>query len=110
MFRTTSQKKAICTNCPLAKTANIIGDAVILIILRELFTGKKRFKDFENKLDSVSTRTISDKLKTLEQEGIISREEFSEKPPRVEYTLSKKGLGLKPILTSTLKYGEMFLK
>lgn len=110
MFRTEDQQKNLCKNCPLAKTANIIGDGVVLLLLRELLTGPKRFKDLEGVLDSISTRTITDKLHLLEEEGIVLREEYSEKPPRVEYTLTKKGKALRGVLASMTKYGEDYLQ
>lgn len=109
MFRTKSQQKNICTKCPIAKTANLIGDSVILIIIKELLQAPKRFGDLCTILEGVSTRTISDKLKKLEEENIITRKEYPEKPPRVEYELTKKGKGLKKIVHALLVYGEEFL-
>ena len=110
MFRTEDQQKNLCKSCPLAKTANIIGDGVVLLLLRELLTGPKRFKDLEQALGSVSTRTITDKLGFLEEEGILTRKEYKEMPPKVEYTLTKKGKALKSILNHMVKYGEAYLK
>lgn len=109
MFRTESQQKKICTKCPIAKTANLIGDSVILIIIKELMQKPKRFGDLCTILDGVSTRTVSEKLKKLEEEKIVIRTEYSEKPPRVEYQLTKKGKGLKKIVHALLVYGEEFL-
>jgi DNA-binding HxlR family transcriptional regulator len=109
MFRTKSQKKNMCTNCPIAKTADLVGDTVVLIILRELIPGSKRFGDIHAALQGASTRTLTDKLKKLEQQEIITRIEYKEKPPRVEYQLTQKGKGLKKIVQALLVYGEKYL-
>ncbi len=109
MFHTEEQKKSICTKCPFAKTADLIGDSVILIILRELFKGPKRFGDFDTALSGVSTRTLTDKLKLLEEKEIVSREEIVGRPVRVEYKLTKKGKGLHDIYEAMRTYGEDYL-
>ena len=109
MFRTEQQQKKLCASCPFAKTANIIGDSVVLLIVRDLFTGPKRFGDLEEALTGVSTRTLSEKLKMLEEEGLISRQEFVGKPPRVEYTLTKKGAGLNKVADAMIAYGSEYL-
>jgi len=109
MFHTEEQQKKICTKCPYAKTADIIGDSVILVMIRELFKGPKRFGDFETSLSGVSTRTITEKLKLLEEKEIISRNEIIGKPPRVDYTLTTKGKGLHDIYEAMYSYGEKYL-
>lgn len=109
MFRTRSQQRKICTKCPIAKTADLIGDSVVLIIIRELVGGAKRFGDILDSLSGVSTRTLTEKLKKLEKDGIVIRNEYKEKPPRVEYLLTQKGRGLKKIVQALLIYGEKYL-
>jgi DNA-binding HxlR family transcriptional regulator len=109
MFRTTSQQKNICKKCPIAKTADLVGDSIVLIIIRELISGPKRFGDMIESLEGVSTRTLTQKLKKLEGQNIISRTEYKEKPPRVEYSLTSKGKGLKKIVSALLQYGEKYL-
>lgn len=109
MFRTEKQQKKLCASCPFAKTANVIGDSVVLLIVRDLLSGPKRFGDLEAALSGVSTRTLSEKLKTLEEEGLIAREEFVGKPPRVEYSLTKKGAGLEGVSDAMIEYGKKHL-
>ncbi len=109
MFRTASQQKKICKMCPIAKAADLVGDSVVLIIIRELISGPKRFGDMVDSLEGVSTRTLSQKLKKLEAHEIVSRTEYKEKPPRVEYSLTSKGKGLKKIVSAMLTYGEQYL-
>lgn len=109
MLRTKSQQKKICTGCPIAKAANLVGDTIVLIIVKELLNGSKRFGDICNSLEGVSTRTITDKLKQLENDKLINRTEYKEKPPHVEYSLTEKGKGLKKVIDSLLKYGEQYM-
>ncbi len=109
MFRTKSQQKKICNGCPIGKSANLIGDSIILIIVKELLKGPKRFGVLCDYLDGVSTRTITQKLKHLEDQKIVIRTEYKTKPPHVEYSLTEKGRGLKKVIDELLKYGEKFL-
>lgn len=109
MFRTKAQQKKMCTNCPIAKASDLVGDSVVLIIVRELLSGPKRFGDLHKILGGVSTRTLTEKLKNLELQKIITRIEFKEKPPHVEYFLTIKGKGLKKIVNALSDYGENFL-
>jgi len=109
MLRTKKQVKKICNDCPLAKTANIIGDTFSLLIIRDLLTSPKRYGELERSLEGVSSRTITNKLKFLEEKGLIVRKEYSEKPPRVLYSLTDKGRSLGTIIDSMRNYGAKFL-
>lgn len=95
--------------CPIIKAANLLGDSFILIIVRDLFFGPRRFSDFVSSLEGTSTRTVSKKLKYLEQEGIVARKVVSKQPPHVSYTLTPKGRGLKPLVSALLNYGKKHL-
>ncbi len=108
MFRTESQTKKLCV-CPIGKVAHIIGDSTLLIIIRDLFAGPKRFGDLVTSLSGISTRTITKKLKILEENGMIIRNVISKKPPHIEYSLTQKGKGLKPLEKEMRKYGEKYL-
>jgi DNA-binding HxlR family transcriptional regulator len=110
MLRTKRQKTTLCASCPFAKTANLIGDSVVLLIVRELLRGAKRFGDFEEAFAGVSTRTLSEKLKHLEDEKVITRKEYGGKPPRVEYSLTKKGAALSKIADAMITFGKKYLK
>jgi DNA-binding HxlR family transcriptional regulator len=98
------------SNCPIAKTAHLVGDATMLLIVRDLFSGPKRFKDFSASLAGVSTRTLTNKLHVLVTHGIVLRTEFVGKPPKVEYTLTKKGEGLHEITEAMRQYGTKYLQ
>ena len=110
MFRTKAQTKNMCGDCPIARTANLIGDTWSLMIVRDLFDGPKRFGELCISLEGVSSRTLTNKLKFLEEHAIITRTEYSEKPPRVEYALTKKGTELSAIIEDLRKFGEKHRK
>lgn len=109
MLRTKKQEKNLCTSCPLAKTANLMGDTFTLLIIRDLLSQPKRFGELVDSLDGVSSRTITKKLQFLEEKGLIKRHAFSERPPRVEYSLTKNGKALNKIIETMRTYGEKYL-
>src|ERR1700736_1328283 len=77
--------------CPIARTAEIISGKWTLLIIRDLVSGVKRFNQLERSLHGISPKTLSERLRTLEEEGIVYRQTFAEVPPRVEYSLTEKG-------------------
>ena len=109
MLRTKSQVEKMCATCPMAKTANLIGDTVSLLMIYQLMSGSKRFKDFIEALPEVSSATLTNKITILEEYGLVTKERFNEKPPRVEYSLTPKGKGLKALIGALRKYGEKHL-
>lgn len=108
-LRTAQQRKDICATCPIAKVADRLGDSCSLLIIRDLMTGPKRYRDFADSLPGVSSRTLARKLKTLEEERIIERKGYRERPPRVEYRLTKKGAALESIVDAMRSYGKKYL-
>lgn len=109
MFRTEAQKQANCTNCPVARVVDVVGDSWSILIIRDLLEGKKRFGDLEESLSGISTRTLAKKLKMLEECGMITRTEFKEVPPHVEYELTKKGTELSDVVDAMRAFGKKHL-
>ncbi|NUM25064.1 MAG: helix-turn-helix transcriptional regulator [Candidatus Buchananbacteria bacterium] len=109
MFRTAKKSKKNLLACPIARVADIIGDSYVVLIIRDLLGGTKHFGDFEHSLKGISSRTLTKKLQLLEQQSFITRKKISGKPPRVEYSLTKKGKGLHKIIEEVRKYGKKFL-
>ena len=95
--------------CPVARTAEIISGKWTLLIIRDLASGVKRFNQLERSLHGISPKTLSERLRSLEEEGIISRQTFAEVPPRVEYTLTEKGRDLVHVIESMRSYGKRWL-
>lgn len=98
--------KAELPECPIATTVQLIGNKWKLLIIRNLiYNGKQRFTDFIKSIPAISKKVLTDNLRALENDGIITRKVFAEVPPRVEYSLSELGNTLKPILDAMEKWG-----
>src|SRR5260370_42700261 len=95
--------------CPVARTARIISGKWTLLIIRDLVAGVRRFNQLERSLQGISPKTLSERLRSLEEEGIISRQTFAEVPPRVDYSLTEKGLDLVGLIENMRRYGERWL-
>ncbi|MEK6657031.1 MAG: helix-turn-helix domain-containing protein [Nitrospirota bacterium] len=92
--------------CPVEKAIKLIGGKWTILILRDLFTGTKRFGELRKSLIGVSPKTLSGRLRYLEKEGIVARKIFPEVPPKVEYALTKRGKSLGVIIESMRVWGE----
>src|SRR5258707_10457286 len=90
MELTTSLRPPDNSVCPVARTARIISGKWTLLIIRDLASGVKRFNQLERSLQGISPKTLSERLRSLEEEGIILRLMFEEVPQRVEYSLIEK--------------------
>lgn len=95
--------------CPVARTAEIISGKWTLLIIRDLASGVKRFNQLERSLHGISPKTLSERLRSLEEDGIINRQTFAEVPPRVEYSLTLKGRDLVHVIESMRSYGKRWL-
>jgi DNA-binding HxlR family transcriptional regulator len=95
--------------CPVARTARIISGKWTLLIIRDLASGVKRFNQLERSLQGISPKTLSERLRALEDEGVILRQTFAEVPPRVEYSLTEKGQDLVEMITCMRCYGNRWL-
>ena len=110
MERTTTISPSLDNSvCPVARTAKIISGKWTLLIIRDLTSGVKRFNQLERSLDGISPKTLSERLRHLEDEGIVIRQTFAEVPPRVEYSLSNKGHDLIDVIECMRCYGKQWL-
>jgi DNA-binding HxlR family transcriptional regulator len=96
-------------SCPVCRTADIVCGKWTLLLVRDLAEGYSRFCELERSLAGISPRTLSLRLRALEEEGIVERQTFAEVPPRVEYSLTPKGEALIPIIEGMRDYGEHWL-
>ncbi len=94
--------------CPIARAARLLGDHWILLILRELGQGNRRFHELLDAI-GISPTVLSQRLRYLEAEGLVSRHAYPEVPPRVEYTLTEKGRAALPLIEQLREYGERWL-
>ena len=91
--------------CPVERTLSVINGKWTLLILRDLLDGTKRFGELRRSLEGISPRTLSQRLRELEGQGIVSRVVYAEVPPRVEYSLTEKGNSLGAILEQMKVWG-----
>lgn len=92
--------------CPVETTLKIIGDKWKVLILRDLFTGTKRFNELKRSLSDVTQKMLTQQLRELENDGIIHREVYPVVPPKVEYSLTELGNTLKPVIDSMYDWGN----
>ncbi len=92
----------------IASAMAIIGNKWTALILRDLYSGPKRFGELERSLEGISPRTLSQRLDDLEHCDIITKESFHEVPPRTEYTLTQKGRDLVPVLQQMAAWGDKY--
>jgi len=95
--------------CPIFATAELICGKWTIMIIRDLAEGRCRFCELERSLTGISPRTLSLRLRALEDEGILVRKTFPEVPPRVEYSLTEKGHALLPLIEDMRSYGREWL-
>ena len=95
--------------CPVGATAEVICAKWTVLVIRDLAGAPRRFCELERSLDGISPRTLSLRLRALEEHGIVERQTFPEVPPRVEYALTDKGRGLLPLIDDMRRYGREWL-
>ncbi|MBV9310406.1 MAG: helix-turn-helix transcriptional regulator [Solirubrobacterales bacterium] len=96
-------------HCPVCRTAEVVCGKWTLLVIRDLAEGRSRFCELERSLNGISPRTLSLRLRALEDEGIVERQTFPEVPPRVEYALTEKGRALVPLIEDMRAYGRQWL-
>jgi DNA-binding HxlR family transcriptional regulator len=94
--------------CPVATTVALIGSKWKLLIIRNLLQRPWRFNVLKKDLDGISQKVLTDSLRSMEEDGLITRTVYPEVPPRVEYALSDLGMSLKPILDSMVAWGNNY--
>jgi DNA-binding HxlR family transcriptional regulator len=95
--------------CPVGCCAEIISGKWTLLVIRDLADGSCRFCELERSLAGISPRTLSLRLRALEEQGILARRTYPEVPPRVEYALTDKGQALVPLIEDMRSYGKRWL-
>jgi DNA-binding HxlR family transcriptional regulator len=94
--------------CPVEVSLLMIGDKWKVLILRELMAGTKRFGEILDAISGISQKVLTQKLREMESDGLLSRVAYAEIPPRVEYSLTDLGRSLGPVLDSLKEWGEMY--
>ena len=94
--------------CPVATTVQLIGSKWKLLIIRNLLQRPWRFNELQKDLEGVSQKSLTDSLRSMEQDGLVIRTVYPEVPPRVEYSLSQLGRSMRPILDSMEQFGNSY--
>ena len=96
--------------CPVATTVQLIGSKWKLLIMRNLLKRPWRFNELRRDLDGISQKVLTDSLRSMEEDGIITRTVYPEGPPRVEYALSELGESMRPIIQAMEQWGTEYKK
>lgn len=94
--------------CPVATTVQLIGSKWKLLILRNLLQRPWRFNELKKSLTGISQKVLTDSLRSMEVDGIVTRTVYAEVPPRVEYALSELGESMRPILDAMQEWGKKY--
>lgn len=97
------------SSCSVAACAEIIGAKWTALLVHDLSEGARRFSELQHSCPGISPRTLSERLRALEHEGIVVRRSYAESPPRVEYELTEKGEALLPIIDEMRRFGHAWL-
>jgi len=107
--QTAAHTEAACATSPMGRAIRLLGDMWILLIVINLLSGPKRFNELRDLMGHVSPKTLSQRLKVLEEIQFVERRAFLEIPPRVEYRLTKKGLALGEVIGSIEQFAQQNL-
>lgn len=94
--------------CPVATTVQLIGSKWKLLIIRNLLIRPWRFNELRKDLEGISQKVLTDSLRSMEEDGIITRTVYPEVPPRVEYALSELGKSMRPIIAAMEQWGSAY--
>ncbi|MBQ6519945.1 MAG: helix-turn-helix transcriptional regulator [Anaerolineaceae bacterium] len=95
-------------DCPVATTVQLMGSKWKLLILRNLLARPWRFNELRRDLEGISQKVLTDSLRSLEEDGIITRSVYPEVPPRVEYAMSELGESMRPIIDAMAEFGTRY--
>ena len=101
-------KDDILPECPVATTVSLIGSKWKLLIMRNLLGRPWRFTELQKSIDGISQKALTEALRSMEADGIVSRTVYPEVPPRVEYSLTELGESMRPIIKSMENWGMAY--
>ena len=101
-------KEDILPECPVATTVLMIGSKWKLLIMRNLLARPWRFNELQKSIDGISQKALTEALRSMEADGIVSRTVYPEVPPRVEYALTELGESMRPIIKSMESWGKAY--
>ena len=90
----------------MARAVRVLDGKWTMLVIRDLLEGTRRFSELRSSLAGISPKTLTDRLRELEQHGLVERVMYAEIPPRVEYTLTQKGRTLEPVISALAAWGR----
>ncbi|MBQ9327121.1 MAG: helix-turn-helix transcriptional regulator [Solobacterium sp.] len=99
------KKKEELPECPVATTVSLVGSKWKLLIIRNLLQRPWRFNELRRDLEGISQKVLTESLRSMESDGIITRTVYPEVPPRVEYALSDIGESMRPVINAMADFG-----
>ena len=100
-----TEQPALRSPCPVANALDVLGDRWTLLVIRDLFAGKRRYSDLLASPEHIPTNILADRLKRLERAGLIAALPYQTRPTRYEYHLTPRGQELSPILDALAVWG-----
>jgi DNA-binding HxlR family transcriptional regulator len=94
------------SGCPIATTLDIVGDRWTLVVLRDLLTGKSRFNQFLGSPERITTNVLTDRLDMMERAGLVTKAPYQDRPKRMEYSLTRKGESLLPVMQEMCRWAN----
>ncbi len=98
------------STCPITSTLDILGDKWTLVVIRDLFLGKRRYGEFQASPEAIPTNILAERLKRLEAAGLVVKELYQDNPPRAEYFLTRRGADLAPTLRAIRDWGIKYIE
>lgn len=92
--------------CPVARAVAVLDGRWTMLVMRDLLRGTRRFSELRASLSGISPKTLTDRLRMLEEHGLVTRSVYAEVPPRVEYALTAKGESLRPVIDALASWGS----
>ena len=99
-----------CPACPVETTMMLIGEKWKVLILRDLMEGTRRFGELKKSVGAISQKVLTQNLRAMEEDGLLTRKVYAEVPPRVEYSLTQVGEDFVPVLSSIETWGEGYIE
>ena len=97
------------SGCPIATTLDLVGDKWSLVIVRDMINGKSKFSEFLESPERITTNVLTDRLRVMEETGLIKKTHYSRRPPRFEYCLTDKGRSMHPILQEVCRWANHYI-
>jgi DNA-binding HxlR family transcriptional regulator len=102
-----ANRRSLRSPCPIAGALDLVGDRWTLLVIRDLLLyDKRRFADFQNSPEGIASNILADRLDRLEQCGLIARQRYADRPPRVEYHPTPRAWELAPVLRELIRWGQ----